>query len=79
VGPFDLALAALLLIGGALVVRDTLRRRGRWGINLRQVSCPRCASPMPRVRAPATGSQAMWGGSTCTCGCRVDKWGHEIA
>jgi len=77
--PFDIAVAALLLVGGVLVARDTVRRRGRWGINLRPVVCPRCASTLPRVRAPASGSQAMWGGSTCACGCRVDKWGHEIA
>ena len=65
--------------GGALVVRDSFRRAGRWGINVRRVVCPQCEQPMPRIRAPKTLSQSLWGGSTCTCGCEVDKWGRELA
>ncbi len=68
-----------LLVGSALVIRDTVRRAGRWGINPRAVTCPRCEQPMPRIRAPKTLSQSMWGGATCACGCEVDKWGREVA
>jgi hypothetical protein len=68
-----------LLAGAGLVARDTVRRSGKWGINLRRVACPRCEQPMPRIRAPKTLQQGMWGGSTCACGCEVDKWGREVA
>lgn len=69
----------LLLAGVGLVIRDTARRSGKWGINLRRVTCPRCEQAMPKLRAPTTLQQGMWGGSTCACGCEVDKWGRELA
>lgn len=80
---FDIAVVAVLLVGLVLVVRDTARRSGRWGINLKPLVCPRCGTA-PRgvgavVRVPADGQQAMWGGRTCkACGCRMDKWGREV-
>ena len=65
---------------GFLVVRDTVRGRGRWGMNFRPVNCPRCDEPMPEVRVPKSLNQTLWGGSTCpACGCEVDKWGNEVA
>jgi len=70
---------AVLFAGTALVIRDSFRRAGRWGINVRRVTCPRCEQLLPRIRAPKNLSQSMWGGATCTCGCEVDKWGRETA
>ena len=68
----------LLAVGVVLVIHGTLVKN-RWGINLRQVQCPNCATVMGRVRMPASGSQAMWGGYTCpTCNCELDKWGRLI-
>lgn len=65
-----------LAIGLVLVVRDTLRRSGRWGINLGKVTCPSCGTAAPAVRKPEDGKQALWGGVTCRqCGTRYDKWG----
>ena len=72
--------AALLALGG-LVVRDTIRKRGRWGVNakgLAGLDCPRCEEPLPAVRVPKNLRQTLWGGATCEhCGCEVDKWGRE--
>lgn len=69
-----------LLAGLVLVIRDTVRRRGRWGINLRPVRCPACGEPAPVVRRPQNRRQAMWGGCTCeACGTEYDKWGVPIA
>jgi len=69
-----------LLVGLILVVRDTVRKRGRWGINLRRVSCPHCGLPSPTIRKPQNRRQAMWGGCTCTgCGEEYDKWGYPVA
>jgi hypothetical protein len=36
--------------------------------------CPRCGNPLPKVRMPSSGSQAMSGGWTCSkCGCEIDR------
>lgn len=73
-------LALGLAAGAVLVVRDTVRRRGRWGINLRPVVCPECGEPAPVVRRPSNRRQALWGGCTCEeCGTEYDKWGRPVA
>ncbi|MBY0512580.1 MAG: hypothetical protein K2P78_01555 [Gemmataceae bacterium] len=66
----------------ALVVRDTVRRRGWWGVNVKGLAgaeCPRCGEPLPAVRKPKNRRQVLWGGWTCDeCGCEIDKWGREV-
>ncbi len=50
----------------------------KWGINFKQVYCPRCGTKQPRIRLPRSLSEAMWGGNTCPkCGTKMDKWGRE--
>lgn len=69
----------LLIAGAVLVVRDTVRGRGRWGISLTPPACKECGEPPPVVRVPANARQAMWGGWTCPrCGLEVDKWGDPV-
>lgn len=69
----------LLAAGAGLMIRDTLRKRGNWGINLKPGPCLQCGTPMPRIRKPANWRQAMWGGWTCTeCGLELDKWGRPV-
>ncbi len=68
----------LLIAGAVLVVRDTKRGSGNWGINTKGLICPRCHISAPPVRVPRNRTQALWGGFTCACGCEVDKWGKEI-
>jgi hypothetical protein len=69
----------LLITGAVLVIRDTVRQRGRWGLNFSAPRCRHCTTPMPVVRVPASFSQALWGGWTCSeCGLEVDKWGEPI-
>ena len=69
-----------LAAGAFLVIRDTVRRRGHWGINLRPVCCPECGEPAPTVRRPKNRRQALWGGCTCEeCGTEYDKWGQRVA
>jgi hypothetical protein len=61
------------------VIRDTIRQRGKWGINFRQPACTQCGSPLPivTVRMPTSWRQAMWGGWTCSeCGFELDRWGR---
>jgi hypothetical protein len=68
-----------LAVGGFLVVRDTVRGRGRWGINTKQVYCPECGEPAPMVLAPKNRRQALWGEHTCeACGLEYDKWGLPV-
>lgn len=63
----------------SLVVRDTIRGRGRWGVNLKRVVCPECGEPAPAIRKPQNLRQALWGGCTCSvCGTEYDKWGHPV-
>ncbi len=86
--PLLIALAVLALfgmlfvlagVGLYLMIRDTVRRRGGWGVNVERVACPCCAADLPRLRRPRSFRQAMWGGYTCAdCGCEVDKWGREV-
>ncbi len=74
-------LVALVLMIGIMamifIVRDTVRRKGRWGINVHSpVYCPQCRTALPMIRKPTSVEQAMWGGCTCRqCGAEVDKWG----
>ncbi len=77
------AFAVVLALGvaaAALVIRDTARRQGRWGMNLRPLRCPVCGKPASAVRRPKNRRQAMWGGGTCeACGTEYDKWGQSVA
>jgi len=76
---YSVVLAAAL-VGVILVLWVKLVPRGKWGINLSRVRCPRCGTAMPLVRKPTSGQQMMWGGYTCPkCGCEMDKYGKEIA
>ena len=74
------SLVFLTLIAlGILVVRDTIRQRGNFGINTKQVYCPDCDEPAPTIRAPKNLRQAVWGGCTCAeCGTEYDKWGRRV-
>lgn len=81
--PVAAALAVIVALGLAagatLVIRDTVRKRGRWGINLGPVRCPECDAPAPIVRRPKNRRQALWGGCTCAeCGTEYDKWGQPV-
>lgn len=68
-----------LAAGAALVIRDTLRGRGRWGVNLQPVHCPKCGQRAPGIRRPKNRQQALWGGCTCEqCGAEYDKWGQSV-
>jgi hypothetical protein len=75
---FLFVLFGVLTVGMALVIFGTVARN-RWGINLDGVSCPRCNTPLPKVREPRSLQQALWGGGTCpNCGAEVDKWGRDV-
>ena len=68
-----------LLIGGYLVARDTIRQKGRWGLNTKPARCRKCDTPAPVVRMPKNRNQMLWGGWTCAeCGYELDKWGEPI-
>jgi hypothetical protein len=68
-----------MTVGIVLVVRDTVRQRGNWGINTKPVRCPGCGEPAPTVRVPKNWRQTLWGGGTCAkCGLDYDKWGRAV-
>jgi hypothetical protein len=69
----------ILFVGLILVIADTIRGSGRFGVNLKIPDCPTCGKKLPAVRTPKSIKQAMWGGTTCpSCGTEVDKWGKII-
>lgn len=75
--------SGLLFLGllglGALVVRDTVRGAGKWGVNTKPIECPNCGEPAPLIRKPANRRQMLWGGATCKeCGQEYDKWGKPV-
>jgi hypothetical protein len=79
VSTLAIIMALGLAVGAVLVIRDTVRKRGRWGINLRPVRCPECDCPAPTVRVPKNLQQTLWGGCTCEeCGTEFDKWGQPV-
>jgi hypothetical protein len=74
-----LAVAVLVIVVVTVIVGAVWPRKGKWGINLSKVACPKCAEPMPVVRKPKNKRQALWGGWTCRkCGCEMDKYGVEV-
>lgn len=74
-----LGFLVLLVVAVVLVVHGTVVKN-RWGVNLSRVECPNCGTEMSRMRMPASGNQALWGGYTCPrCKCEMDKWGRRIA
>jgi hypothetical protein len=63
----------------AVLVVGTLRR-GRLGINLRSVHCPRCITPMSVRRQTLFGSHLLVRGWMCPhCGTKMDKWGRNMS
>src|SRR4051812_48457655 len=74
-----LGVFALLGAGTFLVIRDTARGQGCWGLHIQPTLCPRCDQPAPVIRLPGNWRQALWGGNTCRrCGCAYDEWGKPI-
>lgn len=72
-------IVGLLTVGAVLVIRDTIRQRGKWGLSLKIPDCEQCGTRMPAVRVPTSWRQAMWGGWTCPeCGLELDKWGRPV-
>jgi hypothetical protein len=75
---FGIFVIGLAILAGFLVIGSVFRTR--WGINFKPVNCPRCGTPAPKIRTPASLDETLWGGSTCqNCGCKFDKWGRDLS
>src|SRR4051812_36092879 len=62
-----------------LVVRDTWRGEGRWGIRFGRRECPGCGFLLPLIRRPLNERQRLGGGSTCPgWGFESDKGGRPV-
>lgn len=61
-----------------LIMRDTIRREGRWAINLKLPVCPQCGVPLRTMRF-LIWLQRIWGCWTChECGFEMTKWGRPV-
>ena len=70
----------IILVALAGFIWQQTKAKGRWGLSLAARNCPRCGTPLPFVRKPSSMQEGLWGGWTCpACGCKVDKYGREIA
>jgi hypothetical protein len=73
-----------VLAGGASIVllavaRDTWRRGGWFGVNLRRVSCPVCSTRLRLFRRLSSKRHVLGGGWTCgKCRTEVDRWGKRV-
>ena len=75
---FVLLIVALVAL--AVFIWRQSKTKGRWGISSLRQNCPHCGTPLPMIRKPTSVEEGMWGGWTCPqCGCKVDKYGREIA
>ncbi len=63
-----------------LLVRDTVRKTGKWGIaGQPPTGCPSCGAELPMVCLPKNVRQMLWGGWTCgSCHVEIDKWGKLL-
>src|SRR5690349_8733954 len=60
-----------------LIMRDTIRRRGMWAINLKRPVCTQCGMLLRRMWF-LRWHQWTWGGWTChQCGFEM-KWGRPV-
>ena len=62
-------------LGFFLVVRDSIRGRGRWGVNSKPVRCPECDEPAPVVRVPKNLGDALGRGHLRPLRLRVRQMG----
>jgi DNA-directed RNA polymerase subunit RPC12/RpoP len=54
-------------------------KKGKMGINLKEVSCPNCKKVVSKIRKPTNRRQVLWGGWTCVeCGTEMDKYGVKV-
>ena len=71
---------AVVVVAAYLVLSKLSKNKSRWGLGAWRPNCPRCGTPLPMIRKPASKEEMMWGGWTCPkCGCKVDKYGQERA
>jgi len=69
----------ILLFFISFFISSAITKKGKIGINLSLVKCPKCGVQFSAVRVPKNMRQLLWGGGTCqNCGCETDKWGNEI-
>jgi hypothetical protein len=71
---------AITAVGLAIWLIIASKGKSKWGVNLKRVHCPICRAKQPIVRMPKSGSQALWGGTTCAkCNTNLDKYGNIIS
>jgi hypothetical protein len=81
VGYLEILVLVAVVVTAYMVIRKQSRIGGKWGVGtVLGTTCPRCGTPQPAIRKPASGQEMMWGGWTCAnCGCHIDKYGKERA
>ncbi len=75
---FVLLIAPLLLF--YLVIRDSLKRKGKFAVSVKAIHCPLCNTRLPRFRIPKSVQQVRAGTWTCpTCKAEVNYRGEIVS
>lgn len=76
--PISLSVSVgIFVFFAALALRDTIRRRGMYGINFRRIVCPQCGTRLRRGITNPDWKELCYGGWTChECGIELSQWGR---
>jgi len=67
----------IVVFPACLVLRDTIRRRGIWGINFKRIVCPQCGTRLRRGITFPNFKEYAYGGWTChECGIELSQYGR---
>lgn len=70
----------VIMLGVIIWLITMTKRKSKYGLNLKAVDCPICATQQPMIRFPKNKNQAFYGGYTCTkCQAELDKYGDVIS
>jgi len=73
-----IVLGSVLTILFLVLIINSIMKKGKFGINLISVKCPKCGMKVPFIRKPKSRYEIFWGGWTCeNCGTKLDKWGRN--
>jgi len=69
-----------IMVAGAWFIWFQTKTKGRFGLGRVVSNCPRCGASLSFFRVPRSLREGLFGGYTCPkCGCKLDKYGRELA
>lgn len=67
----------VIVFFAGLILRDTIRRRGPYGINFKRIVCPQCGARLRRGITSPDWKERWYGGWMChECGIELSQYGR---